>query len=99
MNLYIPHMTIANRNVGQSKCIWCGSLVRSFVGCLPEEQKLELARYAIRNGRSWRSKLREEWLREADTLRYIRNAVGPRRLDHIKTAMLKRYLLRMGEAS
>lgn len=49
-----------------------------------EECKEELLTYIITNGRNWRSKLSTEWMQGKDTLRWLRNTVGPSGLRKIK---------------
>jgi hypothetical protein len=51
---------------------------------IPQETMEELAKYARENGRNWKSKLRHEWMYGSETLRWVRNAIGPDGLDGIK---------------
>lgn len=66
-------------------CSWCGRKpdLCERNQCLPNECKVELARWIDQHGRRWRSALREHWLRDGIELRYLRNAIGPSGLTNI----------------
>jgi hypothetical protein len=56
---------------------------------IPHEVMQELQKYAMENGRNWRSKLSLEWTQGSETLRWIRNAIGPTGLYALKITKAK----------
>jgi len=69
------------------RCLYCGRKPTDCErnSCLPDEVKMELARWIKLHGVRWRFVLREHWFRDGDELRYLRNAIGPSGITHIKT--------------
>lgn len=51
------------RNLAQTKCTRCQRwhFGCAEAGCIPDDQWQELVDYAKANGRTWKSKLRDDW--------------------------------------
>ena len=76
------------RNFGQRICRYCGKRGGDrgvHPGeCISLNERKALLSYIAENGRNWRSKLRKEWMCGSESLRELRNTVGPTRLDYIR---------------
>jgi hypothetical protein len=54
------------------------------IGCIPVDVSIALKQYAKDHGRTWKSQLVNEWMEGSDTLRYVRNTIGPSGLYRLK---------------
>lgn len=81
----------AGRQPAQCKCKWCGRWGRAIECKVDSDMRAEIAQYATDNGPRWRAKLAKEWEQGADTLRNVRNVLGPSGVMKIQTKAIEHY--------
>lgn len=62
------------------RCRWCGRgpiLCPAQNQCLSHSEQVALVAFVRDHGPQWKSKLRAEWNAGRDTLRQVRNIIGP----------------------
>ena len=79
---------------GQCMCRWCSQYVNGATPECPMTQEMReaLRDFAKQYGRSWKTELRNAWMRGVDVgsaLQQVRNVIGPSGLDRIRTSMLE----------
>lgn len=82
---------------GQCECLWCGKRNRGDECRVTQEMRYALKLFARGNGRTWKSKLLQEWETGGNglgddiqqPLMSLRNIIGPRGLQKIATHRLE----------
>jgi len=98
------------RNFGQCKCRWCDRYGAGTVGSVTcpvtDEMRAALKLFAHGNGRTWKSKLNDEWQTGgygiAEDIRGplmgLRNVIGPSGLLKIPTHLVDDVVIKKGGA-